>query len=114
MSKGGRHRERYLTISGAKQAEYGATVTFQNHAGATLTLHRTGPITSTVRDLCNAALEVDPSYLVVCISTPNTIYGDLQGRPIWGDNAICPERATLARAGRREMAHPNLMRTNSR
>lgn len=106
-----RYRSRYLTISGPEQAKYGATVTFRNADGKTLTLQRTGgAIMAVIRALCDAALALDPTFRVICISTPSTIFGDLVGRDMREeDGAIRPEAAVLSRAGRKHMLAPELI-----
>lgn len=105
-----RYRGRYLPISGAEQARYGAVISFHNTNGQTLVLHDTGPITQVVRELCDAAVKLDPTFRVVCISTPSTIFGDLIGRDMReNDGAIRPEAAVLNRSGRRNMIAPELL-----
>lgn len=108
MSKGMRHRERWLGMSGREAVSYGAVVSFRNAYGDTWSWTRPGPVLEVVRDACDAALLRDPSNLCVCISNPATIYGDLVGRTPAGAYAQKAECATLARAGRKHMIHPEL------
>lgn len=103
-----RYPERYLPISGREQAEHGAVISFRNTAGESLVLTRQGPITQVARELCDAAVAIDETFRVVCISTPSTIYGDLYGRQMMGNTgAERPEGRTLTLAGRRHMLHPD-------
>lgn len=86
-------------MHGPEAATYGAIVSFRNAAGQTVVLHRTGPVKAAIRAACKDALRLDPAFLVTAISTPTTIYEDLQGprrsngRPddAWGGNPLTPE-----------------------
>lgn len=101
---------RNLSISGREAATYGAVVTFRNAFGETWSWTRPGPPREVVRDACDAAILRDPTFLCVAISTPASIYTDMQGRPASAANSTVqmPECHQLASAGRRHMTHPDL------
>ncbi len=61
------------------QKKYGLIVTFENPAGQTLTLHREGPPKEALRQAIAIALAKDETYRVASVSSPETIYRDLQG-----------------------------------
>lgn len=70
---------RPFPMSGQEAATYGAIVTFQNAAGQRLAVHRSGPKRTALRQACAVATGHDSSFRVISISTPETIYTDLQG-----------------------------------
>lgn len=92
----------------------GCTITFENAAGELLSGHRTGKPLTAFNELCDAALALDPSYRVVCYSTPETILRDLRGRQVKDmrtaerGNMMTVEQTTCGMAKRREMLHPRL------
>lgn len=92
----------------------GCIVTFENAAGKTLSGHRVGKPMTALRELCDAAIELDPSYRVVSYSTPETILTDLRGRQVQDmrtaerGGGTLPERTACGMAKRREMLHPRL------
>lgn len=92
----------------------GCIITFENAAGERLSGHRVGKPMTAFRELCDAALELDPSYRVVSYSTPETILTDLRGRQVQdmrtaerGGGTI-PERTACGMAKRRAMLHERL------
>lgn len=92
-------------------SEYGCTVTFENEAGETLTLSRRGAPDGVFRDLCAVALAADPTFLVVAVSSPQTILSDLNGiRAKVGTRGekTMPETAVAARCGLLPLVHPRL------
>jgi hypothetical protein len=94
--------------AGRDQQEWGCIVTVQNAEGKTLSLHRKGPCA--LDEALDDAISLDPTFLVVSISTPLTIYHDLDGRephPHTDDIQI-PERQKLGRVRRLELLHPRL------
>lgn len=105
---------RHALMNGRERALFGCTVTFENADGNTLSGHRTGSPLAGLAELCDAALELDPSYRVVSYSTPQTIYADLKGREIGGGVEYKSSRVTgveitvHSKIGRREMLHPRL------
>jgi len=103
-------------LSGRERALYGVIVSFADDAGNTLTLHRTGKVFEAVRLACDAAIGYNPDLRVTAVSTPTTIYADLQGRTPRrsgsGENLSqryqIPEESMLSRAGRKHLAHPDI------
>ena len=89
----------------------GATVSFENTAGERVTVARPGNATAAVRECVDAVRAIDPSMLVVAISTPQTIYSDLRGRDLddRGVYDVLPEMAMLRTAKRFDACHPRLM-----
>jgi hypothetical protein len=82
-------------------------------SGDRLTLHATGPAGLAVSGLCATALARDPSYRLISYSTPETIYGDMQGNraDIVGPTGLVrrqprPEAQILGRIGRIDLLHP--------
>lgn len=98
-------------MSGQERATFGVTVTFEAESGRLLTLARTGKASDALRDVCEAAVAVDPTFRVVCISSPVSIFADLQGRPhgMWNGGVQNSEGAVLRRAGIGAMLHPRLI-----
>lgn len=104
--------------SGAKRAEFDCICTFENDRGQGLVLHRTGAPTKIVPAILDEVVALDPSFRLVCYSTPATIYTDLQGhryadqRPAYGDDRVTrthtPESQILGRVKRLDMLHPRL------
>lgn len=100
--------------NGRAAAEYGCTVTFENDGGQVLVLARKGPPRDVLRALCDAALAVDPSFRVVCYSTPETIRQDLMGRYNHEVSArtnrslATPENRALGQAGLLHLLHPRM------
>jgi hypothetical protein len=100
-------------LSGDRRNEYGCIVTFEDGDGGRLTLHATGPAGLAVSGLCATALARDPSYRLISYSTPETIYGDMQGNraDIVGPTGLVrrqprPEAQILGRIGRIDLLHP--------
>ncbi len=99
-----------LMRNGDERAEYGCTVTFENEHGRTWTIHRQGPPQAGLKQACAIALARDDTFRVICISTPESIYGDLQGRlPQKGTTTIqSSEAKMLGRAGLGHMLHQRI------
>lgn len=100
-------------MGGNNRADYGVVVTFENADGKRLVLHRKGSLPVAVSAACDDATTLDPTFLVICISTPQTIYSDIQGRMPRNDSGgeshiQRPEPYTLARAKRSHMLHPSI------
>lgn len=108
--------EAWLAMSGRERLTFGCIVSFRNAHGESWSWTRPGHVLDVIRDACDAAVHRDPSNLVVCISSPTTIYSDLYGRAFSPRNATVetPERNLLTRAGRRHMLHPDLLGDFSR
>lgn len=86
--------------------QFGATVTFKNERGELLTIERLGTMKVALAACCDAALELDPTYRVLSVSSPQSIYTDLQGsRPRQDER---PEKRALASIGRQDLLHPSL------
>lgn len=92
----------------------GFVTTWENQAGELLTVHRKGRPTATLAEVADAVTARDPSFRLVCYSTPDTILRDLAG-----GNRISfehpttkvlhlPERNVLSRIGRADLLHPRL------
>lgn len=107
-----------LHMRGSEKAELGATVTFENADGFTLTLTDRGPVLEVLKELCDIATYADDSFRVVAISTPASIYSDLQGMKMHyqqaGYNVTASnhgktnESSLLGRAGCASMIHPRM------
>lgn len=104
---------------GAVRAEYGCIVSFENADGKTLVLHRVGPPTRTVPEMCDQALSLDPTFMVVSYSTSATVYTDLQGErsqegrlgDVGGSKrGQLPETQILGRIKRMDLIHPRMRR----
>lgn len=99
-------------MGGGATAEYGCIVTFENAEGVTMTRHATGLPLTALRRLCDHAESIDPTYRVVCYSTPQSVFGDLVGRAVRhnrkGEVMRYPsgEKRACAKAGRPHMVHP--------
>lgn len=94
--------------AGRDQVEWGCIVTVKNADGKTLSLHHTGR--HALDECLDDALILDPTFRVVSVSTPVTIYNDLEGRmphPHTGAIPI-PEAQKLGRSGRLDLLHPDL------
>lgn len=94
--------------AGRDSTEWGCIVTVKNADGKTLSLHRPGrdALTRALDD----ALTLDPTFRVVSISTPLTIYNDLQARlphPVT-EVVPLPEHAKLGRLKRMALCHPDI------
>lgn len=99
---GGRVRERF-----------GVTVTFELEGGELLTVTRPGKPLETFAGLVDDVRRQHPGALVVCVSTPETIAGDLRGRRATdpreqGKRAPTPEAQLCGRLGLRHVLHPRL------
>jgi hypothetical protein len=94
--------------AGRDTTAWGCIVTVQNDDGQTLSLHRTGK--EALNECLDIALQLDRSFKVLSISTPITIFNDLEMRiPNPHTKAIqCPELQKLGRVGRLSMLHPSL------
>lgn len=97
---------------GDTRRNMGVIVTFENEHGHKRTVHRTGHVIEAMRELCDEALAIDPTYRVVCVSNPETIWRDLQGRRIPDGQVSAtlalPEVGLCAKAGMKDMVHPRL------
>lgn len=98
-----------LNASGWQREHWGYIVTFiKNGDGKIRTGHQAGR--GALAALCDRAVERDPTYRVVCISSPLTIFSDLLGRSKGKNETVLgPEAILLGYAGRRHMLHPDLI-----
>lgn len=105
-------------IGGGKygRESYGCTVTFRNDNGDLLAMYRFGPPIQGLRDMCDEAISRDATFRVVAYSTPQTIFGDLQGGRadyVSGEGRrlqrATPEQAVLSKIGRADLCHPGLL-----
>ena len=112
--------DRPFPISGAEASRYGAIVTLENADGRVLVLHRERmPVRACIRECFDAATKLDPSFRIVSVSNPSTIYRDLMGaRGTLGDKGAdrlsqsvhLPERPMCGGA-MLHMLHPRLRGT---
>ena len=69
-------------MGGESRRIYGCIVTFRNSQGGRLSIHREGAPTKALEDQAIAiALSHDETFKVISVSSPETIYQDMQGRP---------------------------------
>ena len=92
-----------MPMGGAEAIEYGATVILENAAGERLVLTGAGRVRAVVTELAATARRLDASFAVICVSTPNTVYADLQGarmhnRQGFGGRPASPELGIVPRA----------------
>lgn len=102
------HKPRTWEPAGRDTTAWGCIVTVKNDQGQTLSLHRTGR--EALNECLDIAVQLDPSFKVLSISTPMTIFNDLEMRqPHPRTGAIQPpEQQKLGRVGRLAMLHPSL------
>ena len=98
-------------INGPHQREkFGIIVTFENADGDRMSVHRPGPPETVLRQIVTDVLEFDPTFLILSISTPQSIYTDIAGKLrslTYRGNP--PERRLVAVAGLpRELLHKSL------
>lgn len=96
-----------LPLPGPEAAEYGATVTFENEVGETFTLHAVGTVRKVVHELYGLAQRRDATFRIVCVSTPTSIYTDLQGARK-NSNGEYGDKALISEPSLGKMAHPRL------
>ena len=91
----------------------GVIVSFERPDGEPLTVHRKGYVIPALQSAVDDVRGYDDSYLVVAISTPQSILTDLRGRdPHPHTKSIDPPEARLLRRARRFTAcHPRLLGT---
>lgn len=99
----GRAGDLKMPMGGAEAETYGATVTFETSTGP-LTIARVGQVGEAVREACELAVAAHPEALVVCVSTPSSIYTDMHQRG--GESH--PELGLLTKLGLKQMLHPRL------
>ena len=66
-------------MGGESRRIYGCIVTFRNSQGKTLSIHREGAPTKALKQAIAIALSHDETFKVISVSSPETIYRDLQG-----------------------------------
>ncbi len=107
---------REIPMSGQDRAKAGCVLTFENALGRRLVLHRSGAPGKTVGPMCDEALAYDPTFRLICYSSPATVYTDIIGGRASYQNAdgyeeqmvALAEKSILRRVGRYEMLHPRL------
>lgn len=114
--------DRPFPISGYESLRYGAVVTLENQAGKVLILHRAGRVRAAVEEAFRVAAGLDPTFRVRCVSTPQTIYTDLQGarhalgdsKPGQGSHALQLPEHGLCGGRLRAILHPSLRGSSDR
>lgn len=85
-------------------------------------LHRAGRVRAAVEEAFRVAAGLDPTFRVLCVSTPQTIYTDLQGvrhglgtseRGQGSNTLVLPEHA-LCGGRLRAILHPRLRGSSDR
>lgn len=101
-----------LSLGGWQRSAFGCIVTaHEQETGRTDTLHEKGLPLSALRSICDRLDLREGSWRIVSVSTPETIFRDLQGtrRHEGRDLLQLPEQAMLARIGRRDLLAPSLL-----
>jgi len=112
-------RSKYLRL-GEGQRDGGVIVTAQHDDGRLRTLHIPGPSRAALREVCEQIDEMGEGWFIAAISTPRTIYRDLQDARSAGggrghmttgrDNRFMadprPELIMLDAVGRRDLLRP--------
>lgn len=77
-----------MPMSGEEAATYGVTVSFENAAGERLVVHRSGPRRVAIEQCFAVATGYDSTFRIIAISTPQSIFTDMQGArlPRFGQN----------------------------
>lgn len=98
-------RGKHLTLSPNERDNYGVTITaYELGTGRMVTISALGPVTDRARELCERIDELEGDWRVLTISTPSTIYGDLQGER--GEYLATPERRLLGSIARLDLLMP--------
>lgn len=104
-----------MPLGAREAARFGAISTFENADGERLVIHRLGSMRAAAKAACEVALRLDETFRIVCVSTPQTIYTDMQGargsrgRPSISAPPAIPER--LLGRDLRAMIHPRVLAT---
>ena len=101
--------DRPIPMASAEVQAYGAIVTLENADARILVIHHAGKITDVVERAYTEATAHDASFRIVSVSTPTSIYEDLQGARKAGDGTFSA-RALLPEAKYGEMLHPRMRR----
>lgn len=94
-----------MPMSGGEGHLYGAIVSFENAEARTLVLHRTGRVRDVIHETYRIATGLDQTFRIVSISTPNTVYADLQGMRHEQTGRVMVPEVTIAP---KRMVHPRL------
>lgn len=106
---------RDLPLTAMERHSLGVVVSFENADGARFTTHRPGLVQEGVRSACDEALARCPSYLIVAISTPQTVYADIVGRELGpAKRPVMPEANIVGRTGVGHLLHPSLSHAGER
>lgn len=71
--------DRPIPMSPIEQQRYGAIVTLENQDSEILVIHHSGRIQRAVERAYAEATSVDPTFRIISVSTPTSIFEDLQG-----------------------------------
>lgn len=111
-----RGRVTELLSSSAERSETGIIVTARDRdAAAYLVLHRTGPRRAALRAVCAVLDSLEGDWRVLTISSPESVYRDLQGTRARPDADITPypEPHALGVIGRHDLLDPSLLARNA-
>lgn len=101
-------------LGGYMQQKFGFTTTWENADGKTLTVHRVGRIREQLVGVIDVVLKLDPSFRLVCYSTPDTILTDIEGRQLRrerdGRPIAGPESIVVGAVKRMDLLHPRFDR----
>jgi len=101
-------RDLSMTLGGTERGSYGAIVSVcrLDEPGEGV-LHRTGMTTmNALRAIVADLDEADGDWRIVCISTPVTVYRDMQAARPTGQGSLPPETMYLAKLRRTDLLAP--------
>jgi hypothetical protein len=101
--------DRPIPMSPSEQAVYGAIVTLENAGGEIVVIHHTGRIKAAVERAYVEATSLDASFRIVSVSTPTSIFEDMQGARASVDGSFS-KRALLPEAKYGAMVHERMRR----
>lgn len=104
-------------MNATERAKFGCLTFWENAEGVRCAIVRYGRPPEALLSAIEAVEQLDPTYSLVCYSTPETILRDLiggmrsgaRGRPT---AVAMPERAALGRVHRMDKLHPRLRRAD--
>jgi hypothetical protein len=97
-----------LAMAGRDRIEAGYIVTaLRQDTGESWTLHRAGR--GALAAVCKVLDDAEGDWRVLTISTPETVYRDLQGTRYveWGDRILTPEVGMLGKIRRLDLLDPS-------
>lgn len=98
-------RTPHITLTPAERMEYGVTLTVREQE--TLKVEAfcvNGPVMSALKEACDRIDAAEGDWKIVSISTPSSIFRDLQGAH--SKNRATPEQERLGRIGRADLLEP--------